>query len=103
MASWSKLMHRTDQSAIDMSKASALAAFRAGRRAGQYEALRILVDLMDEISDVGLKTTLYEAAALAADEPPYRTSDDEAYEEGLAAGLASLERDVTTPPALQRS
>ena len=54
----------TDQSAIDMSKASAQAALRAGRKTGQYEALRILIDLMDEISDLELKTALYEAAGL---------------------------------------
>ena len=53
----------TDQSAIDISKASARAAFRAGRRAGQYEALRILVDMMDELTDLDEKKVLYEAAS----------------------------------------
>lgn len=39
---------------IEQSRAAAIAAFRAGRRAGLLDAIRIIVDLMDE------KTTMAE-------------------------------------------
>jgi len=47
---------------IENARASAQAAFRAGRAAGRLEAIQALVDLMDETPDQAVKDRLYDAA-----------------------------------------
>lgn len=44
-----------------MTDASAIAAFRAGRKAGHLDALRIIVEMMDEIPELSVRKVLFDA------------------------------------------
>lgn len=68
---------------IESSKASAMAAFRAGRVAGRREALAVLVDMLDEprgfLAKYALMNACERISALSKDEPNDRnlTRDSE--------------------------
>lgn len=47
--------------AIERSRASAIAAFRAGRKAGHLDALRIIVEMMDDIPELSVRKVLFDA------------------------------------------
>lgn len=47
--------------AIERSRSSAIAAFRAGRKAGHLDALRIIVAMMDDIPELSTRKVLYAA------------------------------------------